>query len=156
MSDTKLGVRKATVLLRQDHERVKKLFSEYEALGEDRMHDKAGLFREIERELTIHATIEEEIFYPAVEVVRKGKTEGDEIVKEALEEHKIVKTLLAELSDLDAVSDTFEAKMKVLKENVLHHAEEEQADMFPLFEKLSKEEQSRVSQKLSDRKSDLE
>ena len=157
MPDTKLGVRKATAQLREDHEKVMKLFLEYEDLGDGKSGEKDRIFKEVERELGVHATLEEEIFYPAVQPVKKGKTtDGDEIVKEALEEHKIVKTLLAQMAAMEADGETFDAKMKVLTENVRHHAGEEQEEMFPLFEKLPKEEQARVSQELADRKSQLQ
>jgi hemerythrin superfamily protein len=90
-----------------------------------------------------------------VEGVKKGSTEGAEIVREAEEEHKVVKTLLAELSEMTPDDDKFDAKMKVLIENVEHHAEEEQEEMFPLFDELDKTEQDRISQQLADRKNEL-
>jgi hemerythrin superfamily protein len=153
MSDTKVRARKATVLLREDHETIKKLFKQYEKLGDDATDKKQGLFEEIKQGLTVHAQIEEEIFYPAVE--SSDDEEAAEIVQEAHEEHKIVKTLLEELSELSAGDDAFEAKMKVLQENVEHHAEEEQEDIFPLFDDLDKDEQDVVSETLEMRRREL-
>jgi hemerythrin superfamily protein len=155
MAQSKVRVQKATALLREDHQKVKKLFAEYEKLGDGAEKQKASLFQKLNQELTLHATVEEEIFYPAVEGIDKGKTEGDEIVKEAQEEHKIVKTLLAELSEMTPADEAFDAKMKVLMENVEHHAGEEQTDMFPLFDLLEKDEQESVSERLSARKREL-
>lgn len=153
MSDTRIRIRKATALLREDHQEVKKLFSEYEDLGDDATGRKSELFQEIEQALSIHAQIEEEIFYPAMAKVEDE--EADELVREAHEEHRIVKTLLEELSNLTPEDEDFDAKMKVLQENVLHHAEEEQEEMFPLFDDLDKEEQDRVSEQLAARKQEL-
>src|SRR4029079_2610328 len=124
MSDTKIRVRKATALLREDHENVKKMFSAYEEIEEGNTEQRAELFAAIKKELTVHAQIEEEIFYPAIEA--GGDEESEALIKEAHEEHRLVKQLLEELAEMGPESDTFDAKLKVLKENVLHHAEEEQ------------------------------
>jgi len=154
-SQSRLRVQKATALLREEHHKVKKLFREYEAAGDESFHEKAGLFTRIREELSVHATIEEEIFYPAVEPLRRGKSTGEKVVKEAREEHKIVSTLLDELSELTPADKTFDAKMKVLTENVEHHAEEEETDMFPLFDQLSQDEQAQVTERLNIRKREL-
>ena len=151
MADTKVGIPKATVILREDHKRVKKLFKAYEDIKDGSDEEKTRLFSEIQRELTIHAAIEEEIFYPAVEAVEKGS----EIVAEAREEHKVVRTLLEELAGLDPSFEAYDAKMKVLSENVEHHAEEEEDEMFPLFDELEKDEREIVSDNLVDRKNEL-
>src|SRR5215204_2556252 len=141
MSDTKVRVRKATTLLKEDHQKVKKLFSKFENLDASGESEKAELFDQIKKELTVHAQIEEEIFYPAVE--RADEEEADDLVREAHEEHRIVKTLIEELSALSAADAQFDAKMKVLKENVLHHAEEEQDEIFPVFDGLERMERER-------------
>lgn len=151
MSDTKVRVQKATALLREDHKVVKGLFSDYEkAEARAKKHE---LFLEIRKELTIHATIEEEIFYPAM--LEVDDEECQELLKEAHEEHKIVKTLLEELSAMDAGDEQFDAKVKVLGENVEHHAGEEEKEMFPYFDELPKERQDEVSSQLEERKQDL-
>jgi len=153
MSDTKLRVRKATAILREDHQNVKKLFSDFEELSDNAHQRRRELFDEILKELTVHAQIEEEIFYPAIEAT--DEEEAVELVKEAQEEHKIVKTLLEELSEMSPDSDDFDAKMKVLKESVVHHADEEQEEMFPCFDELDKEDQDRISETLAARKREL-
>lgn len=154
MSKTRARLRKATSLLREDHQAVKKLFARYEEMEDAGQDDKAELFRELKKLLTVHAQVEEEIFYPAIEGAEDD--EAAEMVREAHEEHKIVKTLLAELSELTPAEEDFDAKMKVLKENVEHHAEEEQKDIFPVFDKLDKEEQDGISEQLFARKRELE
>lgn len=137
MSDTRVSAKTPMQLLKQDHRTVKELFNEYAKLQAGDRLGREELFRRINEELTIHSEIEERLFYPAVKEVPTD--EAQDLVSEAVEEHHIVKTLLEELSELEAGSPPFEAKMKVLRENVLHHAEEEEKEMFPQAKQLSKE-----------------
>lgn len=123
----------AIELLKKDHQKVAGLFKQYESAGEDAATKKEELFRRIKQELDIHARIEEEIFYPAARQV--PVEEAKELVAEAHEEHKQVKTLLAELDGMDAEGEQFDAKMKVLKEDVEHHVEEEEDGLFPKVKK---------------------
>jgi len=153
MSQTKMRVRKATSLLKEDHQAVKKLFQEYEKIEGAESRGRESIFDRIKTLLTIHSQIEEEIFYPAVE--RAQDEEAGDLVREAHEEHRLVKQLLDELSGLTPGEDTFEAKMKVLMENVLHHAEEEQNDIFPVFDELDRAERESVSDRLQSRKREL-
>ena len=119
----------ATELLKEDHDTVRDLLKKYEAAGDRAYQTKKGLFEEIKDELEIHSKIEEKIFYPAVKKLRSA--DAEEIVDEAIEEHAIVKRLLEELDGLKPQDERFDAKMKVLKENVEHHAAEEEDEMFP-------------------------
>ena len=119
----------ATTLLKQDHDKVRSLLNEFEAQADGDGRAKRELFEEIRNELEIHSAIEEEIFYPAVKALRTE--EAEEIVDESIEEHGVVKRLLDELDATDTDDETFDAKMKVLKENVEHHADEEEDEMFP-------------------------
>lgn len=153
MADTKIRTRKATSLLKEDHRKVKKLFAEFEKLEESDMAEMARIFETVNRELTIHAQIEEEIFYPAIE--KSDDDEAEELVLESHEEHRLVKQLLQELSGMTADDEQFCAKMKVLKDMVLHHAEEEESEIFPVFEDLDKEEQDRIAEQLQSRKNEL-
>jgi len=154
MADTKIRARKATSMLREDHRNVKKLFSSWEKIDdEDKETGKKELFDQIRRELSVHAQIEEEIFYPAM----KGVDDEDlrSFVMESYEEHKIVHTLLEELSGLAPDDEVFEAKMEVLIEAVKHHAEEEEKELFPAFEELPRERQEDISDQLHRRKMEL-
>ena len=119
---------KGTDLLKEDHDRVRELFKRYDKLGERAYSEKQSIVEEVSRELEIHAQIEEEIFYPAC---LRGEKEATKMVRESFEEHKIVKTLIAELAVLTSRDEQFEAKVTVLKENVEHHADEEEDDLFP-------------------------
>jgi hemerythrin superfamily protein len=121
----------AVELLKQDHQKVKQLLTEAKET-EDRKEQRQ-LFKEIKNELDTHARIEESIFYPAV----AGHEELKETILESIEEHKQVKTLLREMSRLGSTSEKFKAKLKVLADNVEHHAEEEEEQvLFPKVRKL--------------------
>ncbi|HZE95405.1 MAG TPA: hemerythrin domain-containing protein [Planctomycetota bacterium] len=153
MPDSRLKAMNATSLLRDDHKRFKELLRKYEKLSDEEVEQKEDIFAMLKAELDDHATIEEEIFYPATREVQVAG--AGEIVEAAVEEHAIVRTLLEELSELEAGDVEFEAKMKVLKENVEHHAHEEEMEVFPLFRKLPHERQDEVSERLRARKFEL-
>jgi hemerythrin superfamily protein len=153
MADTKIRIRKATSLLKEDHRKVKKLFAEFDKLDESDTAEMARIFETVKKEITTHAEIEEEIFYPAIQ--RADEDEAEELIREAREEHRLVKMLIDELSGMTADEEQFCAKMKVLKDNILHHAEEEESEIFPVFEGLDKEEQDRVADELNNRKNEI-
>jgi hypothetical protein len=116
----------ALTLLTEDHEKVKKLLSELEATTERGVKTREELFTKIKRELTVHEIIEEEIFYPALKQHPRAK----EIVLEGYEEHDVVDTLMGELSALPYDHETWGPKAKVMKENIEHHIQEEEGEMF--------------------------
>ena len=121
----------ALELLKQDHQKVKELFERGQET-EDKKQQRQ-IFKEIKSELETHARIEETIFYPAMEEHEELK----DMVLESLEEHKQMKTVLREMARLSASSERFKPKFKVLKDNVEHHAvEEEEGKMFPKIRKL--------------------
>jgi hemerythrin superfamily protein len=153
MSDTSIVSMSPIQVLKQDHRTLKELFAEYAKLEEGDPAEKEDLFGEIKELLTIHAEIEEQLFYPAVRAI--GTKEAADVVNGAVEEHQLVKTLLEEMSDLEAGDEEFEAKMKVLRENVEHHAREEEKDMFPLSKKLSKEAQESLRNEMESLRIDL-
>jgi len=153
MSDTKLRVRKATLLLKEDHQAVKKLFQQYDGVEKSLWSERKSIFDRIQKLLDVHSKIEEEIFYPAV--ARVDDERAGLLVREAQEEHRIVKGLLDQLTGMTPDSEDFEAKMAILKESVLHHAEEEERDLFRLFRHLDRDERDRVSEMLDSRKRSL-
>ena len=125
----------ALELLKEDHQTVKELFEQAEGTEDEKV--KRKLFAEIQAELDTHARIEETIFYPAME----KHDELKDMVLESLEEHKQIKTLLKEIDNLKSGSEKFEPKLKVLMENVEHHAEEEEeGKMFPKIRDIVSEE----------------
>lgn len=127
----------AIELLKEDHEKVTALFEALEETTERAVKKREELFAKLKSELDVHAQIEEEIFYPAL----KEEEETRDIVLESYEEHKIVKQLLEELEASSKESEEWTAKLTVLKENVEHHVEEEEGEMFKKARKvLGKEE----------------
>jgi len=116
----------AIKLLKADHDKVKKLLAELESTTERGVKTRQELFATIKGELTIHEIIEEEIFYPELKSHPKAK----EIVLEGYEEHAVVDTLMGELEQLPVDDETWGPKAKVMKENIEHHIEEEENEMF--------------------------
>lgn len=115
----------ATTLLRADHKRVSELFASYEKSRS--VATKKQLVAQICTELSVHAQVEEEIFYPAVKKALKDKV----LVPEATVEHASLKALIAQVEGIEPDGEMFDAKIKVLSEFVKHHVKEEQAEMFP-------------------------
>jgi hemerythrin-like domain-containing protein len=111
-------------LLKADHENVAALFEQLESASG---RQKLEIFNQIRTELELHAHIEEKVFYPALE----QPAETHELTLEAYEEHDVVKKLLRELSRARTPNEEWEAKAKVLQENVEHHVEEEENELFP-------------------------
>jgi hemerythrin-like domain-containing protein len=120
----------AITLLKEDHKKVKGLLAQLEKTTERGADRRLKLLGQIETEVKIHTTIEEEIFYPAYRDAVKKK-DDKELYQEALEEHHVVDLVLPELKDSDPAGEIFGAKAKVLKELIEHHAEEEEKEMFP-------------------------
>jgi hemerythrin superfamily protein len=144
----------AVELIKEDHKRVEALFREYEQAGDRAHKTKKRLADEISKELQVHAQIEEESFYAAVEA--KAKKDGKELVAEAVEEHHLVRVTLGELAQLDPEDEAFDAKVQVLMENVRHHVEEEETEMLPQASELLGEEQlSRLGEEMQARKQQL-
>ena len=123
-------------LLKEDHKKVKKMLKELEATSEREAGKRTKLFAEIERELKLHELVEEEIVYPAFREQSKLK----DIVLEGYEEHHVVDLIMDEISGEPVTDETWAAKLKVMKENVEHHVEEEEEKMFPQARKLFSEE----------------
>ncbi len=116
----------AITLLKEDHKKVSGIFEKLEPTTERGVKTRDELFAQLKLELDVHAHIEETIFYP----VLKQEAETREITLEGYEEHHVIKTLLGELAETSPDTEQWGAKLKVLKENVEHHVEEEEEDMF--------------------------
>lgn len=140
----------AIALLKDDHDKVEQLFKDFEkASGSGR---KEKLAREICRELIVHSKIEEEIFYPAC----KGKVD-DELLSEGYVEHDAAKLLIAEIEAGEPSDDFYDAKVKVLKEEIEHHVKEEEKRMEGLFAQARKAglDMDELGEQLAARKSEL-
>jgi hemerythrin superfamily protein len=122
----------AVTLLRNDHKTVEGLFKKFEKAGPNAHKTKQDLVEKIVEELSIHAAIEEQVLYPAA---RAAVPDENDLVLESLEEHHIVKWVLSEIDGMDPTDERFTAKVTVLIENVRHHVEEEEGELFPALRK---------------------
>ena len=118
----------AITLLKDDHKTVEALFKRFERAGDDAYVLKREIVDTIIEELSVHASVEEQVFYPAT---RATVPAVEDVALESLEEHHIVKWVLSELEKMDPKDERFDAKVKVLMENVRHHVEEEEDEYFP-------------------------
>jgi hypothetical protein len=116
----------ALSLLKADHDKVKKMLADGEQTTERAEKTRQELFDTLKAEMMLHERIEEEIFYPALKEHPKAK----DIVLEGFEEHHVVDEIMGELEATDVTDETWGAKFKVMKENIEHHIEEEEGEMF--------------------------
>lgn len=146
----------ALSLLSEDHQKVKKLMAEIEKTTERGVKTRETLFGKLLTELTIHEQIEEQIFYPEVKD-RATTKQLEELVTEPYEEHHFVDTVKAEIQDTPLDAEEWAAKFKVMKENVEHHAfEEEEGKMFPKVRKaFSKTELEDMGTRMAELKQQL-
>jgi iron-sulfur cluster repair protein YtfE (RIC family) len=145
----------AIALLKKDHAAVKQLFEQEEHVTKKDGAGKASIFNEIKAALEVHATIEEEIFYPAVKEARSQHLKDE--VREGYEEHKQIKSLLAQISSITPADETYDMKIKVLKEDVEHHVRDEEGEMFPDAKKfIDKTRLLELGSELEARKQQLE
>jgi hemerythrin superfamily protein len=142
----------ATALLARDHAEVKKLFKQYEKLAdaEAEGEERQALAERICAMLTVHATIEEEIFYPAA---READVE-DDLLDEAEVEHASAKELIAQIQGMEPDDDLYDAKVTVLGEYVEHHVQEEEGEMFPKCRR-AKMDLAGLAASLAERKAEL-
>ncbi len=142
----------AIELLEQQHREVEELFEEFEDAGEGALKTRERLCREISDALAIHAEIEEKLFYP-----ESKQPDTEEILRESVEEHLAMKRLVADLIESAPSDEQFEAKVKVLKEQVEHHVSEEEKELFPKVKKdLSNDELEDLGERMEAMAEDLE
>lgn len=135
-----------------DHEKVRKLFKEYERAGDG--HEKRRIAQDVFVELELHTKVEEEFFYPALR--RRVETEEmRKLLDESLEEHHVADTLIEELKAMSTTDHRYDAKFKVLQENVEHHADEEEEEMLPDARKKLGAEADEMGPKMLARKKEL-
>jgi hemerythrin superfamily protein len=142
-------------LLKADHQKVKKLLAELVGTTNRAGKTRTKLLAEIKKELQIHTTVEEEIFYP--EFKRTDGSEHETLYHEATEEHRAVdKLVLPDLEKADPTSHAFHGRARVLQELIEHHAEEEEQEMFPKAAKtLSNEQLGDLGRRIEERKREL-
>ncbi|UUX95502.1 hemerythrin domain-containing protein [Aquabacterium sp. J223] len=142
----------AVALLIEDHRTVQKLFKQFEKLCESdgSEEEKEALALQICSELTVHAQIEEEIFYPAAREVM----DEDDLLNEAEVEHASAKDLIAQIEEMEPTEELYDAKVTVLGEYVNHHVEEEESELFKQVKKTELDLEA-LGQELSQRKMEL-
>jgi hemerythrin superfamily protein len=149
------GEKDACDLLDADHRAVKKMFKEYDELTGSRARSagqkKLELARQICHELTVHAQIEEELFYPALRAVLKET----DIVAEAEVEHQSAKDLIAQIEGMAEADEMFDAKVTVLGEYIDHHVKEERGEIFPKARSARKLDLVAMRDELMQRKEEL-
>ena len=142
----------ATTLLKNDHSAVKKLLTAFGHTTARAAQQRQQLMDQIAQELEIHSTIEEEIFYPAVKSMRGGQS----LVSEAKAEHKKVDSLVAEAQGMSMDTDEVMEKVEELRDAVVHHATEEEREMFPVAEDGLGEQLEELGEQLAARKKELQ
>jgi hemerythrin superfamily protein len=142
----------AMSLLKDDHRKVKKLLAELESTTERGVKTREELFTKVKQELVVHEAIEEEIFYPALKEHPKTK----EIALEGYEEHHVVDTVVAEIEGVAYDDEKWGAKFTVMKENLEHHIEEEEGEMFKQARQVfDQDELTQLGESMKARKEDL-
>jgi hypothetical protein len=142
----------AMSLLKEDHQKVKKLLAELESTTERGVKTREELFTKVRQELVVHEAIEEEIFYPALKEHPKTK----EIALEGYEEHHVVDTVIAEIEGVAYDDEKWGAKFSVMKENLEHHIEEEESEMFKQARQVfDQDELTQLGESMKARKEDL-
>ena len=142
----------AVTLLKDDHDTLKKILNDLDSTTERGVKTREELFTRVRRELEVHEAIEEEIFYPALKEHPKAK----ELVLEAYEEHNVVDMVMAEIEDTPYDDERWGAKLTVMKENIEHHIEEEEGEMFPQARQIfEKSELQELGERMKSRKDEL-
>ncbi len=125
-------------LLKQQHREVDELFEEFEQAGDGAVKTRQRVCLQIADALAVHASIEEEIFYPEA---KEATEDTEDLLRESVEEHLSVKRLLAEILESDIEDEQMESRISVLKEQVQHHVQEEEKELFPKVKKACSKEQ---------------
>jgi iron-sulfur cluster repair protein YtfE (RIC family) len=125
-------------LLKQDHQKAKRLFEQLSDTSDRAVKSRERLFTQLKQELELHTEVEEQHFYPAL----RDQEETRDLVEEALEEHSEVKEMLEELDSADKEDDGWVEQLAELQENVEHHVQEEETQLFPRAQKVLKKEEA--------------
>jgi hemerythrin superfamily protein len=149
-SSARLKTQQAITLLKADHRAVEKLFAQFEKATDN--DQKKQIFDQINLALKVHTQIEEEIFYPVSREYLEG--EEEDMVDEAVVEHAAAKDLMAEIEAMQPGEDLYDAKVKVLSEQIEHHVEEEEKEYFPECLK-TEMDMKEVGERLKSRKEEL-
>ena len=125
-------------MLHRDHEKVKSLFEQLDAAGDDQESRREALFSDLYRELDIHTQAEEKYFYSRL----RGETDTREMTLESLDDHKLAKRLLTELDSMDKGTPEWRFKCRTLRDTVEGHVEMEEQQLFPLAQRILDDEEA--------------
>jgi hemerythrin-like domain-containing protein len=143
----------ALKLLKEDHDKVKGMLEKLDSTTTAAEVTRTNGLVQLKKELTVHETIEEEILYPALKEFAKTK----DIALEAYEEHHVMDTIMAELDATPVADETWAAKLTVMRENLGHHIEEEEGEMFEQARKVMDEDElSELGERMASRKGELQ
>ncbi len=143
----------ALQLLKADHDKIKKIMSHIEGTTQRGVKTREEFFTKMKAELQVHEAIEEEILYPALKEHPKAK----DLVLEAYEEHNVVDMVMVEIEETAFTDETWSAKFTVLKENLEHHIEEEESEMFDQCRQVfDSEELQELGDEMEARKEELQ
>ncbi|HEV8107238.1 MAG TPA: hemerythrin domain-containing protein [Burkholderiales bacterium] len=131
MAKTKAKASGAIELLKEQHDQVKKAFKEFEKLDREDAEKQQQLVQKVCEDLKLHTTLEEELFYPAA----REAIDDEDLLNEAQVEHETAKMLIEQLENMGPDDPNFRATFTVLGEYVMHHAKEEEGEMFPQVKK---------------------
>ena len=142
-------------LIKKDHSDVQSLFNKFEKTAKSSHEKREEIFEQIRRELQIHSRVEEEIFYPFLKALNDNS--GRNLVSEALKVHKEIDELLTQISRLQPSDKNFDEKVETLFENVEHHIQEEEREIFQFAEeKCSEEQLENLGREVAERKKTLD
>jgi hemerythrin-like domain-containing protein len=139
-------------LLKEDHDKVKKAFKEFEKMDRSDTETCRQVVRTVCEDLRVHTTLEEEIFYPAV----REAIEDEDIMNEAAVEHETAKTLIDQLENMEPDDPNYFATFTVLGEYVMHHVKEEEGEMFPQAKKAKELDLEALGEQMRARKGELQ
>jgi hemerythrin-like domain-containing protein len=151
MAKTRSKTATAIDLLKEDHDKVKKAFKEFEKMDRSDTETCRQLVRSVCDDLRVHTTLEEEIFYPAV----REAIDDEDMMNEASVEHETAKTLIEQLENMEPDDPNYFATFTVLGEYVMHHVKEEESEMFPQAKKAKELDLEALGERMRARKQEL-
>jgi hemerythrin-like domain-containing protein len=151
MAKTRSKTATAIDLLKEDHDKVKKAFKEFEKMDRSDTETCRQVVKSVCDDLRVHTTLEEEIFYPAV----REAIDDEDIMNEAAVEHESAKTLIEQLENMEPDDPNYFATFTVLGEYVMHHVKEEEGEMFPQAKKAKELDLEALGEQMRARKQEL-
>ena len=151
MAKTRSKTETAIDLLKEDHDKVKKAFKEFEKMDRSDSETCRQVVRSVCDDLRVHTTLEEEIFYPAV----REAIDDEDMMNEASVEHETAKTLIEQLENMEPDDPNYFATFTVLGEYVMHHVKEEESEMFPQAKKAKELDLEALGERMRARKQEL-